>query len=170
MLSLDGRLVLPGGTTYRNGTQLTTRAYLAETGAAAGPVLDPGGILRGAGLQSRRLMRGDRLLVRADGPGEGGRAYFEQDGKAGSVQVWDWKTGKRLANTVATPSEPRGLAFRPDGSMLAAVCDMTMVILIDPGTGGFAATSTRGCVRSLSTRISGGATARPASARTVGSW
>ena len=44
-LSPDGQLVLPRGASNRGGTQLETRVYQADSGKAAGPPLDVGGIL-----------------------------------------------------------------------------------------------------------------------------
>jgi len=62
------------------------------------------------------------------------RIFFD-DGKAGNVQVWDWKSGQRLVGPVPLPAEPRGLAFQPDGRTLAAVCADYRVMLVDPATG-----------------------------------
>jgi WD40 repeat protein len=47
-LSKDGRYVLPIGTTFWSSL-LSTRTYDAETGLAAGPYLEAGGILAGGG-------------------------------------------------------------------------------------------------------------------------
>src|SRR5262249_21692605 len=44
-VSPDGLFVLPRGTSNRGGTQPDTQVYHAETGLAAGPKLDPGGIV-----------------------------------------------------------------------------------------------------------------------------
>ena len=51
------------------------------------------------------------------------------------MQVWDWKSGRRLVGPVPMPSEPRGLAFRPDGRTLAVVCADYRVVLIRPQSG-----------------------------------
>ena len=123
----------PGGTTFRNGTQLNTRVYDAETGKAAGPVLDPA-----ASCSTRSSVptarRGHRQFHRPDRHERNAR-LFDPDGKAGNVQLWDWRTGKRLVGPIPTPSEPRGLAFRPDGRTLAVVCADYRVVLVDPDTG-----------------------------------
>jgi tetratricopeptide (TPR) repeat protein len=63
------------------------------------------------------------------------RHLFEPRGKAGNVQIWDWKTGKRVVGPIPMPTEPRGLAFRPSGSTLAVVCADYHVVLVDPRTG-----------------------------------
>lgn len=134
VVSPDGRFVLPGGTTYRNGTQLRTQVYHAQTGKAAGPVLDPGGIFLNAVFNPD----GSRLAT-ASSTGrtiqERSLRLFDPAGKGGNVQLWNWKTGQRLVGPIATPSEPRGLAFHPNGRILAAVCADYRVVLIDPDTG-----------------------------------
>ena len=139
VLSPDKRFVLPGGTTYRNGTQLDTRVYQADTGKAKGPVLDPGGILLNA-VFSPDGTRVATASSTAQTAVERNRRLFEPDGKAGNVQLWDWRTGKRLVGPIATPTEPRGLAFRPDGRALAVVCADYRVVLVDPDTGTIAHT------------------------------
>jgi WD40 repeat protein len=133
-LSPDRQFVMPRGVTYRNGNQLATRVYDAESGKPAGPTLDPGGIL----LDATFSPDGTRVVT-ASSTGrtfiERGQRLFASDGKGGNVQIWDWKSGKRLVGPISMPSEPRGLAFRPDGSMVAVVCANYYVVLVDPRTG-----------------------------------
>ncbi len=133
-LSPDQRFVLPRGVTHRSGTQLDTRVYEADSGRAAGPILDPGGILLDAAFSPDGASVATASST-ARTPGERNQRLFEPDGKAGNVQLWDWKTGRRLAGPIPTPSEPRGLAFRPGGGMLAVVCADYRVILVAPRTG-----------------------------------
>ena len=135
-LSPDRRFVLPRGTSYMNGTLLDTRVYQAESGEAAGPKLDPGGILLDAGFSpdGTKVVTASSTAKTPHERSTNGHG-FKPDGQAGSVQIWDWKTGKRLAGPIATPTEPRGLAFRPDGRTLAVVCADYQVLLINPDTG-----------------------------------
>jgi WD40 repeat protein len=133
-LSPDGRFVVPRGVSYRNGTLLGTQVYDAVSGKAAGPSLDPGGILLDAAFSSD----GTRVATAsstARTQAERNQRLFEPEGKGGNVQVWDWRTGKLLVGPIPMPGEPRGLAFRPDGRTLAAVCADYHVLLIDPGRG-----------------------------------
>jgi serine/threonine protein kinase/WD40 repeat protein len=134
VVSPDGRFVLPGGTTYRNGTQLVTRVHDADAGEAAGPVLDPGGILLNAVFSPD----GTRVATAASTGHtiqERARRLFLPEGKGGNVQLWDWRTGKRLGELIATPAEPRGLAFHPNGRTLAVVCADYQVVLADTEKG-----------------------------------
>jgi WD40 repeat protein len=135
-LSPDGRLVLPRGTSYRDGTLLETRVYEADSGKQAGPKLDPGGIVLDAAFSPD----GTKVAIssstaRTNAERRQDDRLFEPNGKAGNVQIWDWKAGKLLAGPIPTPGEPRGLAFRPDGRTLAVVCADYRVLLIDPGRG-----------------------------------
>jgi WD40 repeat protein len=133
-LSPDGRFVLPRGASNRSGTQLGTQVYHAETGRAAGPKLDPGGIVLDAAF-SPDGARVATASSTARTPAERNQRLFEPGGRGGNVQIWEWETGKRLAGPIPTPAEPRGLAFRPDGRTLAVVCADYRVLLIDPRAG-----------------------------------
>ena len=132
-LTPDGRHVLPRGTSFRNGELLATQMYQVETGEAAGPRIEPGGILLDA-IASPDGTRVATACSTARTPDDRRRRLFETDGQDGNVQLWDWKTGKRLGEPIPTPGEPRGLAFRPDGRTLAAVCADYRVILLDTET------------------------------------
>jgi WD40 repeat protein/tetratricopeptide (TPR) repeat protein len=134
MLSPDKKFVLPRGVSYRNGNQLETRVYDADTGTPAGPALGPGGIVLDAAFSPDGTLVATASSVGRT-PAERNPLRFETDGKGGNVQIWDWKTGQRLAGPIPTPGEPRGLAFRPDGRMLAVVCADYRVLLVDPKTG-----------------------------------
>src|SRR5262245_32709372 len=60
---------------------------------------------------------------------------FDAKGGERGLQMWDWRTGKRRGEPVPLPTEPRGLAFGPDGKCLAVACTDGWVILVDPPTG-----------------------------------
>ena len=59
----------------------------------------------------------------------------EPDGRAGNVQLWDGSRGMRLFDPVPMPCEPRGLAFRPGGALLAVVCANGLIALVDTTAG-----------------------------------
>jgi WD40 repeat protein len=135
-LSPDGRFVLPRGTSYRDGTLLETGVYEADSGQPAGPRIEPGGIVLDAAFSPD----GTKVAIssstaRTNAERRQVDRLFELDGKAGNVQIWDWKAGKQLAGPIPTPGEPRGLAFRPEGRTLAVVCADYRVLLIDPRKG-----------------------------------
>jgi WD40 repeat protein/tetratricopeptide (TPR) repeat protein/tRNA A-37 threonylcarbamoyl transferase component Bud32 len=133
-LSPDKKLVMPCGVSYRDGNLLETCVYDAETGKPAGPTLDPGGILIDAAFSPD----GQQVATASSTgrtPFERKKVLFEAEGKGGNVQIWDWKTGKQLVGPIPMPTEPRGLAFRPDGHTLAVVCADYHVLLVDPKTG-----------------------------------
>jgi WD40 repeat protein/tetratricopeptide (TPR) repeat protein/tRNA A-37 threonylcarbamoyl transferase component Bud32 len=132
-LSPDKKFVLPRGVSYRNGNQLETRAYDAETGEPVGPTLDPDGILIDAAFSPDGTKVATASSTQRT-PAERNARLFAPDGKGGNVQIWDWKTGQRLVGPIPMPTEPRGLAFRPDGRTLAVVCADYHVLLIDPET------------------------------------
>jgi WD40 repeat protein len=133
-LAPDQQMVLPEGVSYRYGAQLETRAYRADSGKPAGPPLAPGGILLNAAFSPDGALIATASST-ARTISQRNQRLFAPDGKAGNVQIWDWKSGKRVAGPIPMPSEPRGLAFRPDGSSVAVVCADYHVVLLDPQTG-----------------------------------
>lgn len=54
---------------------------------------------------------------------------------AGELRFWSWPDGKALLAPLAFPSEPRSIAYRPDGKQLAVMCADGTVSLIDPEQG-----------------------------------
>jgi WD40 repeat protein/Flp pilus assembly protein TadD len=133
-LAPDQQLVLPQGVSHRFGKQIDTRVYQADSGKPVGPWLEPGGIHLNAAFSP------DGALVAT--ASSTARSYwqrnsrlFQPEGRAGNVQIWDYRSGKRIVGPIAMPSEPRGLAFRPDGSELAVVCADYHVLLLDPKAG-----------------------------------
>jgi eukaryotic-like serine/threonine-protein kinase len=133
-LSPDQRLLLPRGTSFRGGSLRETQVHDATTGKPVGPRLAPGGIVVDASFNPDGTQVAIAVLT-AQTPDDRGGRVFEADGKAGNVQVWDWKGGKRLVGPVPLPAEPRGLTFRPDGRTVAVVCADYRVVLVDPATG-----------------------------------
>jgi WD40 repeat protein len=133
-VSPDRRFVLPRSTSFKNARQRKLRVYEAASGKAAGPILDPGGILVDAAFSPDGTRVAGACLT-AQTPEERNQRVFEPGGKAGNLQFWDWKSGRRVAGPVPLPSEPRGLAYRPDGGALAVVCADYHVVLVDPRVG-----------------------------------
>ena len=133
-LSPDRRYLLPRGTSFRGGSLRQTRAYDADTGQPAGPTLDPGGIVVQAAYSPDGASVAIAALTAQDRD-ERSQRIFLTDGKAGNVQIWDPRSGKRLVGPVPMPAEPRGLAFRPDGRTLAVVCADYRVVIIDASSG-----------------------------------
>ncbi len=133
-LSPNRRLMLPKGASFRGGSLRNTRVYDATNGEPVGPLLSPGGIIVDAAFSPE----GEHLAMAAltaQTPDERDTRVFLADGKAGYVQLWDWKDGRKLVGPIPMPAEPRGLAFRPDGRTLAVVCADYRVLLVDPRSG-----------------------------------
>jgi WD40 repeat protein len=57
---------------------------------------------------------------------------FVPEGGARAVQFWDWRSGTRRGEPIATPTEPRSLAFSPAGDRLAVACADGRIVLLDP--------------------------------------
>jgi WD40 repeat protein/tRNA A-37 threonylcarbamoyl transferase component Bud32 len=133
-LSPDRKLMLPRGASFRSGSLRETRVHDADTGEPVGAKLKPGGIIVDAEFGPGGTQVAIAALT-AQTPEERRRRMFLGDGKAGNVQVWDWKTGKRLVGPVPMPAEPRGLALGQDSRILAVVCADYRVVLVDLATG-----------------------------------
>ncbi|QEH38503.1 Serine/threonine-protein kinase PrkC [Aquisphaera giovannonii] len=132
--SPDGRFVLPASTSFRSATMRTTQVRRAVDGQAAGPPISPGGILTDAAFSPDGLTVATASSAGSTTPERAAR-QFEPDGRGGVVRLWDWRAGTPRGGPIPMPAEPRGLAFRPDGSMLAACCGDGRVVLADPATG-----------------------------------
>jgi len=117
-LSFDGRYAIPRSVSCRTGRLRSTRVVEAATGRPAGPVLQPPGAILDAALAPDGRYAG--LLASPD------------VGRPGWVQVWDWHSGRQVGEPLATTSEPRSLAYRPDGRELAVLCADGQVLLVDP--------------------------------------
>ena len=133
-VSPDRRFLLPRSTSFRNATQRGLRVYDANSGKPAGPNLDPGGILVDAAFSPDGTRVASASLT-AQTPKERSERLFDPEGKAGNVQFWDWRSGQRIAGPVPLPSEPRGLAYHPNGRTMAVVCADYHVVLVDPQNG-----------------------------------
>ncbi|MCA9170849.1 MAG: WD40 repeat domain-containing protein, partial [Planctomycetales bacterium] len=53
------------------------------------------------------------------------------DGKAGSMQLWDWKTGKQIGEPIAMPSEPHTIVWHPSKGQIAIGCAAGQTLKID---------------------------------------
>ncbi len=129
-LSPDGALVIPTGSSYVSCRLSTTRASSLETGRPAGPGLTPGGSIVDAsfapdGRSVAILSARDRI-----------QAKRREDVSAvdPQVQAWTWSTGRQLWRA-PLPSDPRSLAYRPDGTRLAVLCGGGELLLFDPASG-----------------------------------
>ncbi len=133
-LSPDNRRVLATSTSHRNSTMQSTSVRDAVDGSPVGPPLRPGGILIDAVFSpdGRTVATASSA---ATTPLARRQVHNQPGGRAGSVQLWDWSRGERLYQPVPMPGEPRGLAFRPSGGLLAATCANGLIVLLDPTTG-----------------------------------
>ena len=132
--SLDGRLAMLNGTSFRNCMLVETRVYDSATGKPSGPPLRPGGVIIDAAFSpdGKSVCTASSA---ADTPDARLRTIFEPDGRGGTVQIWDWATGTRRFEPIKLPTEPRGLDYHPDGSLLAVTCADGWVVLVDPTSG-----------------------------------
>ena len=133
-LSPDGRYVLATGAGWRREGLHDTRAYEVAAGRPTGPVLRGDGPLTDAALSPD-----GRTAVTLHSSCSTAEERFAQllrpDGRAGNLRLWDRRTGKSLCEPVPMPSEPRGVAFSPDGRRLVAICGGGQVLVIDSGKG-----------------------------------
>jgi WD40 repeat protein/serine/threonine protein kinase len=118
-LSPDGALAISTGWTFAGGRTLrSTRPYRVATGEPAGHPLRSGGLIVDA-------------IFSPDG-----RSVATLDARDGSapegqeVRVWDWTSGQKRWRA-ALPSEPRSVAYRPDGRRLAVLCGNGELLVFD---------------------------------------
>jgi tRNA A-37 threonylcarbamoyl transferase component Bud32 len=169
-LSPDGLFVLPRGVSYRNGTLLHTRVYRADSGRAAGPRLDPGGILLDAAFSPdapgwRRPARPP--AVRPSEPS----GCSSREAKGGTYSSGTGRPASCSPARSPCPASRAGwLSTRTAGPW--RWCARTIVSFSSTrGPAPLTTTWTPACgPGGGELPTSGGPTARRASARTGGSW
>jgi len=132
-LSPDGEHLLVTGMTFHKCALLSARVHEVASGKAVGLPLSGEQIV----LDACFLRDGPFVAVarsRTSDPSE--RYGAEKPGvQGGQVEIWNWQTGRRIADPVAMPSEPRSLDCSPDGRTLAVLCAAGQLLLLDPATG-----------------------------------
>ena len=121
-ISPNGAVVIPTGMSYSPRALRSTRASRVATGGPAGPELRPGGLIVDAAFSPDG--RSAAAIGAREAPSEEGQ----------EVVVWDWSDG-RLRWRAALPSEPRSLAYRPDGGQLAVLCGGGELLVFDADGG-----------------------------------
>jgi WD40 repeat protein/tetratricopeptide (TPR) repeat protein/tRNA A-37 threonylcarbamoyl transferase component Bud32 len=146
-LGPDGHRVIATGAGWRREGLSATRVFDVATGRPAGPPLEGDGALTDAALSpdgrcaatlhSAAVTDSDRF-----GP------LVEPDGRAGCLLLWDWPTARRLCDPVPMPSEPRGVAYSPDGRQVVVICGGGQVLVIDSARAAVVLRSQHGFERS----------------------
>jgi WD40 repeat protein/tetratricopeptide (TPR) repeat protein len=133
-LSLDGRYTISTGAGWRR--EDSPAAYVCEvaTGRPAAPPLEGDGALTDAAL-SPDGRTAATLHSAASSDEQRFSHLVEPEGRAGCLQLWNWREGKRRFAALPMPSEPRGVTFSPDGKRVVVICGGGQVLVIDPTTG-----------------------------------
>jgi WD40 repeat protein/tetratricopeptide (TPR) repeat protein len=133
-LSPDGRYAVATGAGWRRAAAPAAYVYEVATGLPAAPPLEGDGALTDAALSPDG--RGAATLHSAASSDEHRFARLVRpEGRAGCLQLWDWREGRRRFAALPMPSEPRGVTYSPDGQRVVAICGGGQVLVIDPGTG-----------------------------------
>ena len=127
--SPDGRLLLPPGAGWWPNDLRRTQAFDIASGKPVGQFLDPGGLITDAALSpdgrtaatlaARAVLPSDRYLPVAP------------QGRGGKLQRWNWLTGQPIGDAISLPSDPRNVAFSPDGRHMVVLCGGGQGMLID---------------------------------------
>jgi WD40 repeat protein len=134
VLSRDGDFVLPRGVNYRLADMTRTRVHEAGTGRPAGKPIEPGGIILDAAFSPDGASVAV-AITRGSTSDEREKVIFLGGGRAGNVQIWDWRRGTPRLPPVDMPSEPRGLDFSPDGRHVAVLCATGELLLLAASDG-----------------------------------
>jgi WD40 repeat protein/tetratricopeptide (TPR) repeat protein len=133
VLSPDGRYFLPAGWNHTRNLR-AARVFDVATGRPVGRPLPVDGLLNNASFSAdgRKVVTVSSVAANASRHHVATARLTQEPGQ---VHFWDWRSGKRLGQAVATPSEPLGAAYSPDGRRAAVACAAGHVLLIDPATG-----------------------------------
>jgi WD40 repeat protein len=130
-LSRDGCFLLPSGMSNRRCELRSTQVYDLTTGQRVGPPLEANGFILDAAFSPDGLQVAT-AVSRAASPQE--RAP-QREQQPGQLLLWVWRGGKLQHEPLQLPSEPRKLAYSPDGKQLAALGANGELVVIDPATG-----------------------------------
>ncbi len=108
-LSSDGSLFVLNGWSIEGPGLKRTRVYRATDGEPVGPELKPGGVIVDAQLAPDGSWLALACLTERERRGHPG---------AGVLQIWDFRNGRILGDSVPLPAEPRGLAIHPSGQWI----------------------------------------------------
>lgn len=102
---------------------LAAREPVGEPITPAGPILDGD------------FSPDDETLALACAvPNRSQSTMYLPGGAGGSVELWNWRKGERVGATIPLPSEPRAIAWRPQGGQIALACAAGQVVLVDVAT------------------------------------
>ena len=151
-VSPNGAVAIPTGMSYAERSLRSTRASRVATGVSAGPELRPGGLIVDAAFSP------DGRSAATLGAREGASKEGQE------VVAWDWSDGRQRWRA-ALPSEPRSLAYRPDGGQLAVLCGGGELLVFGAEGG---REVRRWNAHDAEPRTTGSATGTSASAQTAG--
>ncbi len=130
-VTADGKWMIPSGWTQaRDGG--SARVLEVATGDTVGKQLPVGRAqnVRRIAPDGRTVLTGSSLSRTYRGI-----ARDRLASEPGLVEFWDLESGERRFGGLATPSEPMGAAFHPDGTLAVVVCAGGEVLMIDAATG-----------------------------------
>ncbi|HEV3143256.1 MAG TPA: WD40 repeat domain-containing protein [Gemmataceae bacterium] len=130
----DDRHFLISGTPILAAPVTATRVLDAETSQSAGPLLQAKGHILHAALCATQPWAALAATTAKD-TDEREKIMFAAPERTQLLEVWNWQTGQRLYEPIALPSEPRAVAFHPDGRSLAVLTAAGHVQMFDPKTG-----------------------------------
>jgi len=134
VLTADGQYLLPIGMTYRLATLNATQVRLTANGEGIGPEFRPAGIIMGGAFSPDGFIVA-LIASSMNDPAKRGLTNFQVVHVGGTLELWKWRDRQRVCQPIALPSEPRGVAFSPDGTRVAVICSEGDLILFDPRTG-----------------------------------
>jgi WD40 repeat protein len=128
-LSHDGRYLIATGSQSSLSLLRSQLVYEVATGQPKGPPLETGGFIRDAAFSPD----GRHAATLVSFPVS--NAKLPQQRPHPQVKLWDWRTGILCYDPLPLPSEPRSLAYSPDGQCLAVLCELGQLVLIDSRQG-----------------------------------
>lgn len=113
-VSPDHQFLVQSGWCEYSANLRSTRVRRVGTGEFVGPELTPGGILMYAAFAPDA----NWLALAASTVAERAKYFPTGEPGAGTVTIWNFRTGERLGEPVELPFEPRALAVHPGGHKL----------------------------------------------------
>ncbi len=122
----NGEYVAVSGTAYCDATPMpAAQVYWSENGEPAGPVFSLDGHLTAVSFvngQPDQLATASLL-----GDSKPPKSHAASAVVPGQVELWNWRTGERLAGPIPLPSDPRDMAAHPSEHWFGVMCGAHLV-------------------------------------------
>ncbi len=133
VISPDSRCLATGGESSwaQEKASQNVRFFSLPDGAPAGAEWKLDGLLISGAFSPDSTRYAAAVSATPDRGPENAKDFLQM----GNIEIREWRTGRPAPGRLPMPSEPRDLAWTPDGASLAVICARGEVMRVDATTG-----------------------------------